>query len=211
MKYKLIYFFLFFVIIIPSCKNNDKNSSSEKAEKSKKETPPTNQDPANDEWKSNFYRNTLYDFRIEFPKKWTYDKGSSDITLARAMNGGLGATIEVSVSHLTEADEKNDIREIISKDELIKEVVKLLGRQKISPQSEKIQDALLNNFPAYIAEFEQTQKVGTLEIICKTIQIQSVVKSVIYQITLNIPLDFFNAEIRELFQKTIESFVFETV
>jgi len=216
-KKTFIGFFIFFIAL--SCNQADENTNNdnkkdiaEKVEEYKKQIPDTNVDPKNDEWKDNLYRNKFYKFRVEFPKKWEYDKGSANITLARALNRDIGATIAVAVKHLSADSKKsNNINDVMPKESFEKSFTELTGLQNVVPEDFKIEDAFLNNFPAYIIQFKHKQSMGTQILTYFTKIIQCVYDSKIYQITLNIPVDFYNFEIKKIIKKVIEDFVFEIV
>ena len=80
---------------------NDKKDSTKSFEQGLndylKATPLTNRNTENNEWKKNVYRNKYYKFRVEFPKGWEYDDGTSKSTLARSLNRNMSATISVFV------------------------------------------------------------------------------------------------------------------
>jgi hypothetical protein len=210
-------FYITLILLLFGCSNNEENSSikeektlSEKVEYYKKQIPETNTDPTNDEWKGNLYRNTLYKFRVELPKGWEQDKGAAKITLARALNREIGASIAIAVKHLPEiSSNPNDITKAITKDELKNQFTELVGLQNVQFVELKIEDGYLNNFPAYLIEAKHVSSTGTEKITYLTKQIQCLNDSKIYQITLNIPVDFYNNKIDAIYKRVLQSFVFE--
>lgn len=217
MRNTSLLFYIALISFLIGCSNNEEESSTkkentliEKVESYKKEIPETNTDPVNDEWKNNLYRNVLYKFRVELPKGWEQDKGAAKITLARALNREFGASIAIAVRHLHESSlNPNDITKTITKDELRNQFTELVGLQNVEFVDLKIEDGFLNNFPAYLIEGKHVSSTGSERITYLTKQIQCLYDSKIYQITLNIPIEFYNKKIDAIYKRVLQSFVFE--
>lgn len=215
--------FIVTVVFLLSCSSNktetpvvDKKDSSKSFEQGLndyiKETPATNRDSENNEWKKNVYRNKHYKFRIEFPKGWEYDDGSSKTTLARSLNRGIGATISVFVSHIADQEKPlnpNDIVASVPLNFYTNDFDKSMALQNTKAEKLKIEAGTLNNFPAYLISFSTLESSGKKSYTFLSKQIHCYQKGLLYQIALNIPVDFYNSDVELLYQRTIESFKFE--
>lgn len=178
----------------------------------KKVIPETNKNPDNDEWNGNTYRNRFYKLRVEFPKDWEYDKGTTKITLARAINRDFVAVISVTVKHLPPpVTNPNNIFETQSIEEYKSVFKQFLALQNVEAKSLKIEKGTLNNFPAYIIEFRSKASSGTISEMYLAKQIQCYYDSKIYQINLNIPERLYDNNIETIFNRVIHSFNFEIV
>ena len=170
----------------------------------------TDKSPENNEWNGNIYRNKKYKFRVEFPRNWEYDAGTTKHTVARAINKKDGVTISILVQHLSEkAKSSNNIFENESEADF-KNALEIMGPlQKKKFANFEIKKGYLNNFPAYICSMTQTVLSGDREFAYLTKQIKSYCDSKIYQITLNIPLSLYSYRYNSLFTRVIDSFNFE--
>lgn len=177
-----------------------------------KETPATNRDAENNEWRKNVYRNKYYKFRIEFPKGWEYDDGTSKTTLARSLNRSIGATISVFVSHIADQEKPSNPNSIVASvplDFYTKDFDKSMALQNTKAEKLKIESGTLNNFPAYLISFTTLESSGNKSYTFLSKQIHCYQKGLLYQIALNIPIDFYNSDVELLYHRTIESFNFE--
>ena len=175
--------------------------------------PTTDKNKTNEEWNDEVYRNKKYNFRIQFPKQWEFDKGTSNITLARALNREKGIAISVGVTHLADIPKNpNDIIKSISisdfKTDLIKELLKVQNTKAENFTTDK---GFLNNFPAYILQFTSIQSSGKKSYEFLSKQVHCYYKSKIYVIAINIPTDEWTNEISVVFDRVVESFIFETM
>lgn len=179
-------------------------------QKQKKTIPLTNKDPKNDEWNNNIYRNKFYKFRIEFPKGWEYDKGSTKITIARAGNREIGAVFAVTVSHLAfKPKNPNDITKEDSTYLDKKFFNERLALQNKKAENFKVQKGYLNNFPAYLIEFTHVVLSGTRRYIYLAKQVECYQDSKLYTIALNLPLEAYDDEMDNLYNRVVASFNFE--
>ena len=172
----------------------------------------TNRDLENNEWRENVYRNKFYKFRIEFPKGWEYDNGTSKTTLARSLNRSLGATISVFVSHLGESEKAlypGNITKSIPKDLYTKNFIEGMALQNSKPENIDIKVGALNNFPAYLISLTTLESSGQKSYTFISKQIHCHQNGLLYQLALNISVDDFDASVNKLFERTIESFNFE--
>ena len=177
-----------------------------------KKMPVTNRDSENNEWRKNVYRNKYYKFRIEFPKEWEYDDGSSKTTLARSFNREIGATISVFVSHIVDYEkpsEPNDIVKSIPLKLYTANFDKYMALQKTQAQNIEIKTGSLNNFSAYLLTTKTLESSGERSFMYISKQIHCYRNGLLYQIALNIPIDYYNSSIELLFIRVIDSFKFE--
>lgn len=213
---------ILFAILVTSCSAQKKeegrslNGSAASFKKGLKNyiatIPPTNRELRNNEWRENVYRNKFYKFRVEFPKGWEYDNGTSKTTLARSLNRSLGATISVFVSHLGESEKAlyaNDIIKSISKDLYTKNFKQGFALQNTKPENIDIKAGALNNFPAYLISFTTLESSGQKSYKFISKQIHCYQNGLLYQLALNISVDDFDSSVNKLFERTIESFNFE--
>ena len=176
------------------------------------ETPLTNRNTENNEWTKNVYRNKYYKFRIEFPKGWEYDDGSTKTTLARSLNRNIGATISVFVSHIADQEKPsnpNDIVVSVPLNSYTTDFNKSMALQNTKAETLKIEIGKLNNFPAYLISFTTLASSGNRSYTFLSKQIHCYQKGLLYQIALNIPIDYYNSDIELLYERTINSFNFE--
>lgn len=192
-------------------KTKTEKSFQEEIQDYKKTIPPTNKDPENGEWKNNVYRNKFYKFRIEFPKGWEYDNGTTKSTLARAGNREIGAVFSVTVTHLADKPTNpNDITESYSTtDQFEKFLNEGLALQNTKAENFKIEKGYLNNFPAYLIEFTHVVSAGSRTYTYLGKQVQCYYDSKIYQVNLNLPLDAYDNEMNKFYHRVVESFNFE--
>lgn len=191
-------------------KTKTEKSFQEEIQEYKKTIPATNRNPENDEWRNNVYRNKFYKFRIEFPKGWEYDAGTTKTTLARAINREHGAAFSVTITHLPdEPPYPNDIIKSSPPDEYGKDFNKILALQNTKAENLKIEKGFLNNFPAYLIEFTQVVSSGSRTFTYLGKQIQCYYDSKIYQINLNLPVDAYDNEMNKFYHRVVESFNFE--
>jgi hypothetical protein len=191
---------------------NSKKSFEQGLKDYAREIPPTNHAPENSEWRENLYRNTYYNFRVEFPKGWEYDTGASKRTLARCLNREIGATIAVLVSHIGISETPlypNYIVQSVPLAFYIDDFNKVLALQNIKADQLKTEIGTLNNFPAYIVSFTTLQSSGTQSYIFISRQINCYQNGLLYQIALNIPLDYYNSDTEILHERVESSFTFE--
>jgi len=177
-----------------------------------KETPATNRDAENNEWKKNVYRNKYYKFRVEFPKGWEYDDGTAKTTLARSLNRSIGATISVFVSHIANQEKPSNPNNIVASVPLelyTKDFDKSMALQNTKAEKLKIEIGSLNNFPAYLISFTTLESSGNKSYTFLSKQIHCYQKGFLYQIALNIPVDYYSSDIELLYERTIDSFKFE--
>lgn len=198
---------------ITSDKNISSNSEVDEYMKYKDAVPDTDKSKANEEWNDEVYRNKKYQFRLQFPKQWEYDKGTSKNTLARALNREKGIAISVGVTHLpNNPKHPNDINKSISASDFKTDLLKqLLKMQNTKAENFNIQDGFLNNFPAYILQFTSLQSSGTKSYEFLSKQVHCYYKSKIYVLAINLPTDEWTKEISIIFDGVVESFNFETV
>ena len=198
----------------PQAKDPPKEKTfKEEIQDYKKTIPATNKEPENDIWNRNVYRNNFYKFRVEFPKGWEYDNGTTKSTLARALNRESGAAFSVTVSHLPDKPTNpNDITESYSTtDQFEKYLNEALALQNTKAENFKIQKGYLNNFPAYLIEFTHVVSAGARTYTYLGKQVQCYNDSKIYQVNLNLPLDEYDNEMNKLYHRVVESFNFEIV
>lgn len=177
-----------------------------------KSTPLTNRDTSNNEWKGNVYRNKFYRFRIEFPKGWEYDNGSTKITLGRSLNRNIAATISVFVSHIAPQEKPSNPDNIVSSVPLnsyLRDFNKSMALQNTKAENLETEIGFLNNFPAYMISFITNQSSGTKSFKFLSKQIQCYQNGLMYQIALNVPLDNYSSDLELQYKRTIESFNFE--
>lgn len=187
-----------------------KDNFQSEIEEYKKSIPETNKNPDNDEWSDNVYRNRFYKFRVEFPKGWEYDKGTTKTTLARALNRQYAAAISVTVTHLPDQPKNpNSIFESNPMDSYATEFNKLLALQNTKAENFKIEKGALNNFPAYLIQFTSKVSSGTESYIYLSKQIQCYYNSKIYQININLPEDMDDADMNKFYNRVVNSFNFE--
>lgn len=219
-KILLTWFFLFSIIY--SCNQTD-DKDNKQADSIVKESiqnisstplqsqqPSINKDPENDVWNGNVYRNLYFKFRVEFPRGWEYDKGSAKNTVARAGNREIGATFSIVVKNAGPSLLfSTDITKDISATELRNELLKGLVLQNIEAKNFKIEKGYLNNFPAYLIEWNHVVKSGDREFIYLTKQIHCVRMDNIIVVGLNIPDEFYDNEMNKIYHRVIDSFKFE--
>ena len=179
--------------------------------KYKDSAPKTDKSLENEEWNNEIYRNNKYKFRIQFPKKWEYDKGTAKHTLARALNRKRGIVILVGVTELSEKIQyPNDITKIMPieayKSDLMK---KLFEIQNIPIENIGVEKGYLNNFPAYITEYLLVSSSGTNSSVYLSKQINCLYNSKIYSLGINIPVSEWNKNTSRIFDRCISSFNFE--
>jgi hypothetical protein len=207
-------------VTIFSCNQSDKKQEAEAAnskgdfqsevEEFKNSIPETNRSSDNDEWTGNLYRNKFYKFRIEFPKGWEYDKGTTKSTLARALNRPYAAVLSVTVTHLPDQPKNPDnIFESAPMNDYATEFNRLLALQNTKAEKFKIEAGALNNFPAYLIQFSSKVSSGTESYIYLSKQIQCYYDSKIYQININLPEDLYDSEMNKFYNRVINSFNFE--
>lgn len=172
--------------------------------------PTINKDPENDVWNGNVYRNLYYKFRVEFPKGWEYDKGSSKSTVARAGNREVGATFSIVVNHLgSSLPNRDDITKNATPAVLKEEMTKRFVLQNIEAKNLEVKKGFLNNFPAYLVELNQLVKSGGREFNYLSKQVQCHMGYNIYVVGLNIPEEFYDDEMNKIYHRVIDSFRFE--
>ena len=217
---RLIIVTVFFILSCSSNKTetpinlgkNSSNSFKQGLNDYIKATPITNRDTANNEWKVSVYRNKFYRFRIEFPKGWEYDNGSSKTTLARSINRNIGATISVFVSHVAAQEMPSNPDNIVLSVPLnsyIQNLDKSMALQNMKAEKLETDIGFLNNFPAYIISFITIHSSGKKSLKFLSKQIHCYQNGLLYQIALNIPIDYYSSDIELLYNRTIESFNFE--
>lgn len=181
-------------------------STEEKLEDAKKVIIPTDKSIENFEWISNLYRNKKYKFRLEFPKEWEYDNGTAETTLARSLNKEKASVVVVGVTEF-----KNGLSNIQETD--IKEYKKtfneLLLLQNQFAKDFKIQNGSLHNLPAYILQFVTTESAGTKSVEYFIKQVHCYHASKLYVIGINLPLDEWTPSMSVIFDRVVESFIFE--
>lgn len=190
-------------------KQTTTNLQSE-AENYKKTIPETNQAPQNSQWRNNVYRNKLYKFRVEFPKGWEYDDGTTKSTLARALNREYAAAISVTVTHLPDQPKNpNNIFESMPLQNYTSQFNELLALQNTKAENLNIEKSALNNFPAYVIDFTRKVSSGTQSDIYLSKQIQCYYDKKIYQVNLNLPKDLYDVQMERDFNRVVNSFNFE--
>lgn len=216
MKIVLIFFLSFFILL--GCNQPETSHKKEEPdlktelEAFKKTIPDTDKNPANDEWSNNLYRNRYYKFRVEFPKNWEYDQGTTKITLARALNRNYAAAISVTVKNIPEADESsNNIFENMPVDEYAKIMKEALAIQNLQPEDFEIEKGYLNNFPAYLIQFKTNQLSGNENMIYLSKQVQCNFEGKVYQLNMNIPLKMYDQKIEKEWKRVIQSYNFEII
>lgn len=166
------------------------------------ELPTQNKDTTNDIWNGNVYRNILFRFRIELPKGWDYDKGSSISTVVRAADRKIGATISVVIRNLGPAlKHSDDITKNITANELKEEMIKRLNQQKSNATNFTVKKGYLNNFPAYLIEFNQIAKSADREFSYLSKQVQCHMGNYAYVVGLNIPEEHYDDEMNKLYYR----------
>ena len=197
----------------PQNENNSKKEASfqQEIQDYKKTIPATSKNPKHDIWNINVYRNSFYNFRVEFPKRWEYDNGTSKITLARALKRDKGAAFSVSVSHLPDKPANpNDITESYSSNSQFESYFnEALALQNTKAENFKIQKGKLNNFPAYLIEFTNVVSAGSRTYTYLSKQVQCYYDSKIYQVTLNLPVGEYDNEMNWIYDRVVSSFNFE--
>lgn len=216
---KIATFIICIIILVLGCDNPKKkliaNEKPEdlvsKIEEVKKSIPETNKAQENNEWNGNVYRNRFYQFRVEFPKGWEYDNGTSKITLARALERSKSVAISVTVKHLpTQVKNPNNIFESTANEDHEKLINKMLEIQNMKPVVNfKIEKGYLNNFPAYFISFSSETKSGTTIYKMYSKQIQCYCNSKIYQVNMNIPENMYDAQMETIYSRVYNSFNFE--
>lgn len=176
----------------------------------KKTIPETNQDPKNAKWRNNVYRNKFYKFRVEFPKGWEYDNGTTKSTLARALNREYAAAISATVTHLPDLPKNsNNIFESMPAQDYPRQFNELLALQNTKAENLSIEKGALNNFPAYVIDFTSKVSSGTQSYIYQSKQIQCYYDGKIYQVNLNLPIDLYDTQMERDFNRVVNSFNFE--
>ncbi len=161
-------------------------------------------------WNKNIYRNNEHTFRIVFPENWGYDNGTAALTLARAFNREKAIVISVGVNENTPVTKSpNNIFENVSLDETQKMIQNMVAQSNSKAKDLSFKKGTLNNYPAYIYEFKSNQSSGTKTFIYLTKQVQSMIHSKIYTITINLPIEEWNSNTSILFDRVVESFIFE--
>ncbi len=212
--------FFLFAITASGCSTPDNKTQEKiaepkkdfqtKIEDYKKTIPGTVKNSANDEWRENVYRNRFYKFRVEFPKGWEYDNGSTKTTLARALNRKYAAAISVTVTHLPDNPKNpNNIFESYTEETLLSEFNKLLAMQNTKAENFKIQKGALNNFPAYLIQFTNEASSGTESYIYLSKQVFCYYDSKIYQVNINLPEEMYDANMNKWYNRVVNSFNFE--
>jgi ubiquitin-protein ligase len=193
-----------------SKQSNANGTLLSQVEELKKTIPETNRNSDNDDWQDNVYRNRFYKFRVEFPKNWEYDKGTTKTTIARALNREYAAAISVTVTHLPDKPKNpNNIFESASMNDYEMQFNELLAIQNTKAENFKIEKGALNNFPAYIIQFTSKVSSGTKSYIYISKQIQCYYESKIYQININLPEDMYDSAMNIFYNRVINSFNFE--
>lgn len=176
----------------------------------KKTIPETNQHPQNSEWRNNVYRNKFYKFRVEFPKGWEYDNGTTKSTLARALNREYAAAISVTITHLPDQPKNpNNIFESTPMQDYSRQFNEMLALQNTKAENFNIEKGALNNFPAYIIDFTSKVSSGLQSYIYLSKQIQCYYDGKIYQVNLNLPKDLYDAQMERDYNRVVNSFNFE--
>ncbi len=213
LKFLILYFLTTLILNIQaegllaqSVKNNldDYNQYKSKIQK-------TDKNEINDQWDMEVYRNKKYHFLVQFPKGWDYDKGTSETTLARAINRNKGITISIQVIHLGYSPKNpnniiESLPEELYKNNFIDDLMKLYNTKR---ESFKLEKGSLNNFPAYIYEFITNQAAGTQSYQYISKQVQCYFDSRLYQLVINLPIILYDEDIEKLFNHVIYSFKFD--
>jgi hypothetical protein len=200
-------------LIVNSDKNISSNLEVDDYMKYKDAVPTTDKSKSNEEWNDEVYRNKKYQFRLQFPKQWEYDRGTSKSTLARALNREKGIAISLGVTHLPENPQyPDDISKSFSASDYKTDLLKqLLTMQNTKVENFNIRNGFLNNFPAYILQFTSLQSSGTKSYMFLSKQVHCYFKSKLYVLTINLPTDEWTSEVSIMFDRVIESFNFEIV
>lgn len=207
-------FFLLILILIFGCKTNNKNSLKTIYEDTQKKVLeqqegnliPTDKNEANVILIENVYYNSKYKFMITFPVNWEYDtNGPTSTTIARAMNHKKKAVIALNVGDFSKkrTDFKNGL------EEFKKGFEEQLLANKIIYKNYDVTKGTLNNNPSYIIELTLIEATdsGIKKFFSK--QIQCFHNSILYIITIKLPVENWNSEISNTFDEVISSLIFQ--
>ncbi len=174
-------------------------------------TPETDKSEVNDVWYGSIYRNKKYHLRIQFPDGWERDKGMSINTLARAIDREKGITLSVAIQHhVVEVNDDQEIFDSYSLEEFKSLFNKLLNTtNQTSADDLDIQKGHLNNLPAYIMTYTSKQSSLDQTVTFLMKQVHCLRNSKIYTVSIVIPLEFYDADMEQIFRSFVDSFKFE--
>jgi hypothetical protein len=193
---------LIFLALILSCDNSQsqKNQSTSNIQLNAKEV--------KDEWELNKYRNYEHKFRIEFPENYGYDNGTTLNTVARSYNKKFGVTFSVLVINTNLTNEyPSDITKIQTLSDVKSEFKN--NNRNLEFKNVKVESCFLNNYPAYCTYSTRIVKSGDIQMNYISSQIKCLKDNKIYQVTLNMPLDLWDEDYENMYNRVVGSFNFE--
>jgi hypothetical protein len=160
-------------------------------------------------WEGGKYSNIKYGFAIEFPDGLEYDRGTMELTLARAINRKKGIVFSVNVNpDVPTGADPNNITETYSEKDMELVVKLLTNSQNTVGENIKVEKGSLHNFPAYIIEYESIQSSGSRSIRYIGMQVQCMKDGKIYNVAINLPKAEWTQGNQFLFRRVIDSFKF---
>lgn len=163
-----------------------------------------------DEINGTEYRNTKYNFRINFPIGWTIDKGMTQNTVISAtqLDSGKSISIQIMENSQVKLPERKKLTSE-KKKELEEDLIQEFKVQNVTPYEIEIIDGYLNNFPAYIVSFKVMNRNGEEELEYQLTNYSTVVNGIQYQISFSMPTFLYTQEDKLMLRNVINSFRFE--
>lgn len=165
----------------------------------------------NDEWTDELYRNKKYNFRVQFPKHWEYDRGTAKYTIARSINRLAAASIPVTIiDYGNNSESKSDIFKAIPEEEFeLQFMNEIFALENTKAENIELEKGYLDNFPAYIISFTTRISAGNKSEIFYNKQVQCLKNNILYNLSIVIPKDEWTNSMAITFNRVIESFKFE--